>query len=151
MIYVHVESFDEMTTVAKYSGDEITPTEQMFNQYNEETAVFVDKENEYWSFASKDYYREKWHLIISFEYFKENYLDGTATQDIVNHPNHYNSYSREVIDTMQGSMTAEEFKGYLKGNVMKYVTRYQFKNGVEDLNKAQWYLNKLTKIVDDEI
>lgn len=149
MIYVHVESFDEMTTVAKYSGDEITPTEQMFNQYNEETAVFVDKENEYWSFASKDYYREKGHLIISFEYFKENYLDGTATQDIVNHPNHYNSYSREVIDTMQGSMTTEEFKGYLKGNVMKYINRYQFKNGVEDLKKAQWYLNKLTKIVDD--
>lgn len=74
-----------------------------------------------------------------------------SIQDIVNHPNHYNSYSREVIDTMQGSMTTEEFKGYLKGNVMKYINRYQFKNGVEDLKKSQWYLNKLTKIVDDEI
>ena len=71
--------------------------------------------------------------------------------DIVNHPNHYNSYTREVIDTMQGSMMPEEFKGYLKGNVMKYINRYQFKNGVEDLKKAQWYLNKLTEVVEDEI
>lgn len=71
--------------------------------------------------------------------------------DNVNHPNHYNSYSREVIDTLQGSMTPDEFKGYLKGNIMKYVTRYQFKNGVEDLKKAEWYLEKLTEVVDDEI
>lgn len=70
--------------------------------------------------------------------------------DNVNHPNHYNSYSREVIDTLQGSMTPDEFKGYLKGNIMKYVTRYQFKNGVEDLKKAQWYLNKLTEVADKD-
>ena len=71
--------------------------------------------------------------------------------DNVNHPNHYNSYSREVIDTLQGSMTPDEFKGYLKGNIMKYVTRYQFKNGVEDLKKAKWYIEKLTEVVNDEI
>ena len=68
----------------------------------------------------------------------------------VNHPNHYNAYSREVIDTLQGSMTPDEFKGYLKGNIMKYVTRYQFKNGVEDLKKAQWYLTKLTEIAEKD-
>lgn len=71
--------------------------------------------------------------------------------DNVNHPNHYNSYSREVIDTLQGSMTPDEFKGYLKGNILKYITRYQFKNGVEDLKKAKWYIEKLTEVVDDEI
>ena len=151
MIHVNVKSLEEMIAVAKYSGDEITPTAQMFKQHKEETAMFVDKENEYWSFASNDYYRAHKHLIISFEDFERQYLNGTATQDIVNHPTHYNSYTREVIDTMQGSMTKEEFKGYLKGNVMKYLTRYQFKNGVEDLKKAQWYLNKLLEVVDDEI
>lgn len=85
------------------------------------------------------------------EYINMSNTNGTATQDIVNHPNHYNSYSREVIDTIQGSMTAEEFKGYLKGNIIKYLTRYQFKNGVEDLKKAQWYLNKLTEVAENEI
>ena len=48
-------------------------------------------------------------------------------------------------------MTPDEFKGYLKGNIMKYVTRYQFKNGVEDLKKSKWYIEKLTEVVDDEI
>jgi len=151
MIYVNVESFEEMKVVADYTGDEITPTEEMFNQYKEETAVFVDKANGYWSFASNDHYRARGHLIMPFEDFEQQYLDGTATKDIVNHPNHYNSYSREVIDTMQGSMTPEEFKGYLKGNIIKYLTRYQFKNGVEDLKKAQWYLNKLTEVTENEI
>lgn len=70
--------------------------------------------------------------------------------DVVNHPNHYNSYSREVIDTMEGVMTDVEFKGYLKGNIIKYVSRYQFKNGAEDLKKAQWYLAKLRDTVESE-
>lgn len=149
MIYVNVKSFEEMKTVAKYSRDEIVPLNSMYNEYEEETVMFVDKATEYWSFAPRNYYQSRGDIVMSFEQFEQQYLNGTATQDIVNHPNHYNSYSREVIDTMQGSMTKEEFKGYLKGNVMKYINRYQFKNGVEDLKKAQWYLNKLTEVVDD--
>lgn len=102
-------------------------------------------------------------LVISYEDFiiyhpmtqeirsKLSRATNDEQKDNVNHPNHYNSYSREVIDTLQGSMTPDEFKGYLKGNIMKYVTRYQFKNGVEDLKKAKWYIEKLTEVVDDEI
>ena len=40
-------------------------------------------------------------------------------------------------------MTKEAYRGYLKGNVLKYVWRYEKKNGVEDLEKAQWYLKRL--------
>ena len=149
MIYVNVKSFEEMKAVANWSGDEITPLKSQYNEYKEETVVFVSQEDKYWSFSPRNYYQRKGNKVISFEQFEQKYLNGTATQDIVNHPNHYNSYSREVIDTMRGSMTPEEFKGYLKGNIMKYINRYQFKNGVEDLKKAQWYLNKLTEVVDD--
>ena len=65
-------------------------------------------------------------------------------EDNINHPAHY--YTRggiECIEAIKASMTASEFRGYLKGNVMKYLWRYQLKNGVEDLRKAQWYLNRL--------
>lgn len=151
MIYVHVESVEEMKVVVDYSGDDVKATSVNFEIYDKATIVGVDKGKEWWKLdylTSENLFDRP---VLSFEEFSEQYLNGTATQDIVNHPNHYNSYSREVIDTMQGSMTTEEFKGYLKGNVMKYINRYQFKNGVEDLKKAQWYLNKLTKIVDDEI
>jgi len=40
-------------------------------------------------------------------------------------------------------MDKPEFKGYLKGNIFKYVWRYEYKNGVEDLRKAKWYLERL--------
>lgn len=63
--------------------------------------------------------------------------------DLVNHPAHYTQGGIECIVAIKASMTASEFRGYLKGNAMKYMWRYQLKNGVEDLRKAQWYLNRL--------
>ena len=35
------------------------------------------------------------------------------------------------------------FRGYLKGNIEKYMWRYEYKKGLQDLLKAQWYLNRL--------
>ena len=40
-------------------------------------------------------------------------------------------------------MTDDGYEYYLQGNIMKYLWRYRYKNGVEDLKKAQWYLNEL--------
>lgn len=68
--------------------------------------------------------------------------------DVVNKPRHYNQYGIECIDAIQASMSVEEFKGYLKGNIEKYIWRYTYKNGIEDLKKAQWYLNKLISVLD---
>lgn len=153
MIYVNVKTSDELLRVVKYAtgNNNIEIDTDMKNYYSSETVIKINPEKDDFMYADIEFYAGQGFKIISFEEFEQQYLNGTATQDIVNHPNHYNSYSREVIDTMQGSMTPEEFKGYLKGNVMKYINRYQFKNGVEDLKKAQWYLNKLTEVVDDEI
>lgn len=71
--------------------------------------------------------------------------------DMVNHPPHYTQGGIECIDAIEASMSAEEFAGYLKGNVMKYLWRYRNKGReTEDLSKAQWYLNKLTEKADKE-
>ena len=64
-------------------------------------------------------------------------------QDNVNHPNHYKTGKTECIVAMEEMLSTEEFIGYLRGNIYKYTYRYKDKNGVEDLKKAQWYLNKL--------
>lgn len=66
--------------------------------------------------------------------------------DNVNNPSHYNKGGIECIDAIQSSMTKEAFAGYLKGNVQKYMWRYENKGGVESLQKAQWYLNKLIEV-----
>jgi hypothetical protein len=69
-------------------------------------------------------------------------------EDVVNNPDHYNTGNIECIDAIQESMSSVAFKGYLKGNCMKYLWRYDYKGKqVEDLQKAGWYLNKLTMMV----
>lgn len=64
--------------------------------------------------------------------------------DMVNSPPHYTSGGIETIDAIQAALTPEEFRGFLKGNVMKYTFRERLKGGTEDLKKAAWYLNRLT-------
>ena len=69
--------------------------------------------------------------------------------DAVNNPSHYNAKGVEAIVAIEASMSDEEFRGYLKGNCMKYMWRYNYKGKpVEDLQKAQWYLNKLIASVE---
>ena len=65
--------------------------------------------------------------------------------DMVNHPPHYNQKGIECIDAIEAA-TDKGFEYYLQGNIIKYLWRYRYKNGVEDLNKAQWYLSKLVEI-----
>jgi hypothetical protein len=73
--------------------------------------------------------------------------DHKQTMDMVNHPPHYNKAGIETIDAIQ-AMTGDGFEFYLQGNIMKYLWRYRYKNGVEDLKKAEWYLSKLIEAVD---
>jgi len=70
--------------------------------------------------------------------------------DPVNHPNHYASSGIECIEAIKASMTEEAFWGYLKGNVQKYLWRYEKKVApAEDLKKASWYLTRLIEGVDN--
>ncbi len=71
-------------------------------------------------------------------------------EDMVNNPSHYNKSGIECIDAIQ-AMTDEGFEHYLQGNIMKYLWRYRYKNGVEDLKKAEWYLHKLINIRDGHV
>ena len=64
-------------------------------------------------------------------------------KDLVNNPEHYNQGQVECIDAIKAMLSIEEFIGYLRGNSMKYRWRFRYKNGVEDLKKAEWYENKL--------
>jgi hypothetical protein len=58
-------------------------------------------------------------------------------------PDHYKQGSVECIDAIQSALTPEEFRGYLKGNVLKYTWRERMKKGDEDMAKARWYLGRL--------
>jgi hypothetical protein len=66
--------------------------------------------------------------------------------DVINSPAHYKVGNIETIDFIQAKLTPEEFKGYLKGNVLKYASRAGHKgNPVEDSGKLAWYANRLAE------
>ena len=60
--------------------------------------------------------------------------------DPVNNPSHYTQGKIEVLDFI-----LDQDLPYLAGNIVKYICRYRFKNGVEDLQKAEFYLKRLIK------
>jgi predicted RNase H-like nuclease (RuvC/YqgF family) len=58
-------------------------------------------------------------------------------------PSHYKTGGMEPYEYMQMKMTKEQLEGFYLGNVIKYVSRYQYKNGLEDMKKAEWYRRSL--------
>lgn len=73
-----------------------------------------------------------------------------ANLDNVNHPAHYNAGKIEVIVIQEDQLSPEEYRGYIKGQVIKYITRERHKNGLEDLKKARWYLDRLIQKLEKE-
>lgn len=71
--------------------------------------------------------------------------------DMVNHPPHYTAGGIECIDALKAALTPEEFRGFLKGNAMKYLWRSNLKNApLEDVQKAGWYRERLERELSDE-
>ena len=75
--------------------------------------------------------------------------DHKEIMDMVNHPPHYNQAGIEALDAILAA-TNEGSEYYLQGNIIKYIWRYRYKNGAEDLKKAQWYLNELIDVVEND-
>ena len=68
--------------------------------------------------------------------------------DNVNHPDHYTTGSIECIEAIKASMSKYEYLGYLKGNCMKYLWRFEKKGGLEDLLKCEFYLKVLINALE---
>ena len=61
--------------------------------------------------------------------------------------NHYKNKTVQPWDVMEDWMTRDEFLAYLRGNVIKYIARYNDKNGSQDLQKARHYLDKMIDVM----
>lgn len=67
----------------------------------------------------------------------------------VHRPEHYNKGKVETIKMLRDTLSKEAYEGFIVGNCHKYLQRYKFKNKVEDLRKAQTYLNMLIREYDE--
>jgi hypothetical protein len=66
--------------------------------------------------------------------------------DDVNSPAHYTQGSMETIEAIEGLNL-----NYHQGNIIKYVSRYNMKGGIQDLQKARWYLDRLILLEERKI
>ncbi len=73
-------------------------------------------------------------------------LDKSLTgKDEIDHQDHYECFEIQPIDFIE-----ENDLGYHEGNIVKYVSRYDEKGGVEDLEKALWYIKRLIQLKKEE-
>ena len=85
---------------------------------------------------------EKYPLSDNIPYLK-------PAPDNVTNPSHYTNGNIETIDYLKDTLSKEQYEGFCRGNVLKYISRYPHKNGVEDLNKAKTYLEWLIESVEE--
>jgi len=88
----------------------------------------------------RDQYDEdrEWRMDI----IGQNGNDGEH-YDVVNSPSHYKQGDVECIEAIKAALSEAEWRGYCKGNILKYTWREAHKGGDESVRKAQWYINKL--------
>jgi len=86
----------------------------------------------------------EWDRISKKSQQRQQWWEEKGQYDIVDKPAHYNNGAIEAIDYIKQQL-GDDFYAYCEGNVHKYIHRYSYKNGVEDLRKARWYLDRLIK------
>ena len=65
--------------------------------------------------------------------------------DQVNSPDHYTAGKVECLDAIEAALTPEEFRGFLKGNILKYIWRERVKGGRESVEKGRFYIERLLR------
>lgn len=71
---------------------------------------------------------------------------------LVDHPPHYTQGDGiECIEAIRSALTADEYRGYLKGNVIKYAWRERHKNRLQDVKKLVWYANDLVNHLENTL
>lgn len=103
--------------------------------------------------TEKDFYNSFFFRLVNKDETFKHIEKEKNSDDKVNHPSHYTQGKIECIDIIEEitKQCTSAFSGYLLGNVQKYIWRFMYKNGVEDLKKAEWYLHKLIKNEEKEV
>ena len=89
-------------------------------------------------------------ILSDFNWKDEALAERDIYKDNVNHPSHYETGKFESVDVMVETQGVEAVKDFCVCNAFKYIYRHKRKNGVEDIRKAIWYLNKYVELEDEQ-
>ena len=116
-------------------------------QWAQANGLYDDYEKD--AYLEYELNRKTEELNYDFGSLSSDFMDALDRGDKVHSPSHYNTGSIECIEAIEEALTPEEMRGYFKGNCLKYLWRERYKNGVEDLEKAYWYLGRLIDNLED--
>ncbi|EAC7449663.1 DUF3310 domain-containing protein [Listeria monocytogenes] len=168
------EDFDTLLEKMKnegcswFFGEVITSDDsQLWERYKQDTIVYLEgkglsygdtsyAKDKYSDTPIEKYEAKKTETTNPVEEFaeawnkamKSHLIESTGTSDNINNPAHYTSGGIETLDYIKAKVS--DYPSYAAGNILKYVSRYEHKNGIEDLKKAQFYLNDLIKELESE-
>ncbi|EEO5812563.1 DUF3310 domain-containing protein [Listeria monocytogenes] len=144
-----------------FFGEVITSDDsQLWERYKQDTIVYLEgkglsygntsyAKDKYSNIPIEKYKAEKTEPIDPIKNFaeawnkamKSHLIESTGTSDNINNPAHYTSGGIETLDYIKAKVS--DYPSYAIGKILEYVSRYEHKNGLEDLKKAQFYLNDL--------
>lgn len=145
------------------------PTEyNCWNIFKKETVIVIEYDINL-GFASKEYcervypdtpikkYKAKQDKVAKYNAVAANVAKAMSAigvsmknenNDKINNPAHYTAGGIETLDYIKAKV--KDYPSYVAGNILKYVSRYEHKNGIEDLKKAQFYLNDLIEWMESD-
>ncbi len=168
------EDFDTLLEKMKnegcswFFGEVITSDDsQLWERYKQDTIVYLEGTG--LSYGDTSYAKDK-YSDTPIEKYKvkqdevAKWFDGATNAmkafssngvsmkkqntDNVNNPSHYTAGGIETLDYIKAKVS--DYPSYAVGNILKYVSRYEHKNGIEDLKKAQFYLNDLIEWMESD-
>ncbi|EAF5292836.1 DUF3310 domain-containing protein [Listeria monocytogenes] len=137
-------SFLEDTIIKKIENGKLKYADRNYYLCNEpDTPIEKYKAKKTETTDPVEKFQTAWKGLI-----KSRLIEFTDTSDNINNPSHYTAGGIETLDYIKAKVS--DYPSYAVGNIFKYVSRYEHKNGIEDLKKAQFYLNDLIERMESE-
>ena len=149
------EKVDALEWYCDHCGDTCDKCE-LKNMYDKETGEFTniyscqfDAMNNKMLDKIYDWYKEIDQAI--YENAETECCNKEPNFDMVNHPAHYTQGGIECIDCIKSAIVGKVgIEAFCVGNAIKYLFRYEEKNGIEDVKKARWYIDRLIKELEEK-
>ena len=129
---------------------------ELMKKYDKDTIEFIDQYSCIFHKMSDDMLNKcyNWYKeldLASCENAQDSCCNKELNADMVNHPSHYTQGGIECIDALKAATVSKTgIEAVCTANAIKYLWRYEEKNGIEDVKKARWYIDRLIKELEEK-
>lgn len=119
------------------------------DEYTDTYACVFDEMSDNMLNKCYNWYKEL--KLTAYENAEAKYCGKELNADMVNHPSHYTQGGIECIDALKAATVSKTgIEAVCTANVIKYLWRYEEKNGIEDVKKARWYIDRLIRELEEK-